>query len=124
MGVTMSSTAVDVGWRLYEGEDRHVQAAAQHLYVLGVLAARQGTRISYPEAAESLFLAGHGFSYHRSLCVVLDALSALCSKLRTPDVTAVFWPSDGADRWTSVGAKLAAERACRAHPAWPSLVGV
>ena len=121
----MSTTAVNAGFELYEGEDRHLRAAAQHLYVLGVVAARLGTRIGYPEAAESLFLAGLGFSYHRSLCVVFDTLSALCEKLGTPDVSSVFWPRyDSADHWQSLGEKLAAERECRAHAAWPSLVGV
>jgi hypothetical protein len=124
--VTMSSTAVNPDTESWDVEvPEHVKAAAEHLYVLGVLAARKGTTISYPEAAESLYLAGLGFSYHRSIGQVLDALSRLCLKLHTPDLSSLFWRKDGSIvRWDSLAAKLAEERECQAQVLWPSLVGV
>jgi hypothetical protein len=123
----MSTTAVNAETAQYwdcEATER-AKAAAKLLYVLGVLAARQGTRITYPEAAECLYLAGHGFSYHRSIGQVMEALAALCAKLEAPDLSSLFWRKDGSVvRWESVEDKVEAERQCRSYLLWPSLAAV
>ena len=108
---------------------QHARDGARALYPIGVLAATQGTRIPYSDAAQYLHNSGKGYGGRRSV-LPLDALAGLCAALGVPDLSSVFWSQETIDlttfahpdadipRWASIEDKETEEARCRRHTSW------